>query len=234
MDLNVNSVALYLHHNTLATTAINGWGKWGIRCHQLETSKHPSVPLTLWLPLPQHQAWGSNMTQLPLGLYAQAWCFHFYCHHHPYPQLPPPLWTSECCSCPFTAVGWDLTPPPCLVLISHCMHSSWCARSVVQPSEGTRCCLFNGWRIKAQVHGANWAPFSVWPHIFCLPAATMADMPSMSTRNQGTQGTTCHKQTLCYDVCNASVPLPSPLPLAQHTSTPSAMAVDLPPPALVL
>jgi hypothetical protein len=31
------------------------------------------------------------------------------------------------------------------------------------------------------------------------------DMLSMSTRNQGTQGTTCHKQMSHHDVCNVPV-----------------------------
>jgi hypothetical protein len=64
------------------------------------------------LPLPQHQAQGLNALWLPLSLHAGAWCFHFCHHHHPHPHPQPPLWTSGCCSCPFTAIGWDLTLPP--------------------------------------------------------------------------------------------------------------------------
>jgi uncharacterized protein YbdZ (MbtH family) len=78
--------------------------------------------------------------------------------------------------------------------------------------------------------GSHTSSFSVWPHIFSLPAAATADAPSMSTRNQGTQGTMHCKQTSCCNVCNASVPA-LPLPPARHTLMPSAMAVDLPPPA---
>jgi hypothetical protein len=75
-----------------------------------------------------------------------------------------------------------------------------------------------------QVHGASWAPFSAWPCIFCSPAATTADVPSMSTRNQGTHGTMRHKQMPHRDVCNVPAPLPPP---AQHALAPSAMAVNL-------
>jgi hypothetical protein len=58
-------------------------------------------------------------------------------------------------------------------------------------------------------------------------AKNMYNMPSMSIRNQSTQGTACHKQTSHHDVCNA----PTLLHPAQHALMPSAMTVDSLPPA---